>query len=51
MDGRARVLDAGEEFERALDALAARYAPYEEHRPAGPVIALDVERLAGWAAA
>jgi PPOX class probable F420-dependent enzyme len=52
-DGRARVLEdaAAPEAARALDALAARYGQYREHRPAGPVVALDVERLTGWEAA
>lgn len=51
-DGRVRVLDdvAGPEAARALDLLAERYAQYREHRPAGPVLALDVERLSGWEA-
>ncbi len=52
-DGRARVLDdvAAPEAARALDLLARRYPQYRAHRPAGPVVALDVERLTGWAAA
>jgi PPOX class probable F420-dependent enzyme len=51
-DGRARVLDDVREGEaaRALDLLAERYAPYRARRPLGPVIALDVERITGWAA-
>ena len=51
-DGRARVLDdmGGAEAGRALELLAERYAHYRERRPAGPVIALDVERITGWAA-
>jgi PPOX class probable F420-dependent enzyme len=51
-DGRARVLEdvTARETARALDLLAERYAQYREHRPAGPVIALDVERLTGWTA-
>ena len=51
-DGRARVLeDVGDpEAARALDLLAERYAQYRARRPAGPVIALDVERITGWAA-
>jgi PPOX class probable F420-dependent enzyme len=49
-DGRARVLDdmRDDEATRALDLLAERYAQYRERRPAGPVIALDVERITGW---
>lgn len=34
----------------ALDALVARYAPYRERRPAGPLMRLDVERFACWRA-
>jgi len=51
-DGRARVLgDAGApEAAHALDLLAGRYAQYRERRPAGPVVALDVERLTSWSA-
>ena len=51
-DGRARVLEdvAAPEAARALDLLTERYAQYSERRPAGPVLALDVERLTGWAA-
>ncbi len=51
-DGRARVLsDTGTpEAADALDLLAHRYAQYRARRPAGPVVALDVERITGWAA-
>ena len=51
-DGSGRVLeDAGApEAARALDLLAARYAQYRERRPGGPVVALDIERIAGWSA-
>jgi PPOX class probable F420-dependent enzyme len=52
-DGQARVLDdaGAPEAARALDLLAGRYAQYRERRPAGPVVALDVERLTSWSAA
>lgn len=51
-EGRARILrdPHGAEAQRAIGLLAARYAQYRAQRPAGPVIALDVERLTGWAA-
>jgi PPOX class probable F420-dependent enzyme len=50
-DGRARVIEAGSaEGARALDLLAERYQQYRERRPAGPVVALDVDRIGGWAA-
>ena len=49
-DGRGRVLEdvRAPEAAHALDLLAARYAQYRERRPAGPVVALDIERLRGW---
>lgn len=49
-DGAARVID-GDEAEAALDRLAARYPPYGERRPGGPVIAVAVTRWSGWLAA
>jgi PPOX class probable F420-dependent enzyme len=52
-EGRARILEdmAAPEAARALGLLAARYPQYRAQRPAGPVIALDVDRLVGWEAA
>ncbi|QEC49297.1 TIGR03668 family PPOX class F420-dependent oxidoreductase [Baekduia soli] len=51
-DGEARVLDAAApEGELAVGLLAGRYAPYREVPPAGPVLAVDVRRWSGWAAA
>lgn len=54
VDGRARVVepddaDGRDEYETALDALAAEYGQYEEARPAGALVVVDVERLTGWA--
>jgi PPOX class probable F420-dependent enzyme len=48
VDGAARVLDAGEERERALDALAAKYAQYVEARPPGAVLAIDAATWRAW---
>lgn len=48
-DGRARILEDG--FDDVLDLLAAKYPQYSERRPLGPVIALEVERVASWSAA
>jgi PPOX class probable F420-dependent enzyme len=51
-DGRARTFEIGEpEAEAALAALAARYPRYRELPPGGPLVAIDVERWSGWAAA
>ena len=49
-DGRVRVLDAGNERDRAVDALAEKYEQYRAVRPPGAVLALDVESWRGWAA-
>jgi PPOX class probable F420-dependent enzyme len=49
--GRAREVTSVEERERALVALAAKYPPYAAHPPSGPVIAIRVDRLTGWAGA
>jgi len=48
-DGAARILDAAvPEAQGALAALAARYEPYRAQPPAGPLLAIDVERWSGW---
>jgi PPOX class probable F420-dependent enzyme len=48
-DGTARVLGLDEsEASSAVQLLARRYP---QQRPAGPVLAIDVERWSGWAAA
>ena len=50
-DGTGRVVAADEpEGRAALARLAERYPQYREQRPAGPVLAVDVERWSGWAA-
>jgi len=47
--GRARVLDDGDERERALDLLARKYAQYRTDPPDGPVLAVDVTEVRTWA--
>lgn len=50
-DGRARVLDPVESgAARARELLAERYEPYRDEPPAGPVLAVAVERWSGWRA-
>jgi PPOX class probable F420-dependent enzyme len=46
-DGRARVLEAAPD---AVALLVARYSQYRDSPPSGPVLAVDVERWAGWSA-
>jgi PPOX class probable F420-dependent enzyme len=53
-DGRARVLEPGEEETTraaALRALIARYDQYRERPPHGAVIVIAVARWSGWSAA
>lgn len=47
--GSVSILDVSDAAE-ALSALAARYAPYRERPPAGPVIALSPDRVLWWRA-
>jgi PPOX class probable F420-dependent enzyme len=48
--GRARVLDDGEERERALRLLAEKYPQYRDEPPDGPVLAVDVVEVREWSA-
>jgi PPOX class probable F420-dependent enzyme len=50
VDGTARIVTDSTEAERAADLLAARYAQYRSARPGGPVVAVHIEQLTGWAA-
>ena len=50
VDGTARVITDSAEAERATDLLATRYAQYRIARPGGPVVAIHIDRLTGWAA-
>jgi PPOX class probable F420-dependent enzyme len=50
LDATASVHDAGELHTRAVDALAARYAPYRAEPPDGPVVVLTPDRWTGWSA-
>jgi len=50
-DGVGRVLGVADDESRlGIDALARRYPQYREHRPGGPVLAIDVRRWSGWSA-
>ena len=44
--GTARIVDDP----RAMELLAAKYAQYAEHPPAGPVIAVAIEERSEWTA-
>ena len=48
LDGTGRVIEAGDERDRALALLAAKYRQYREVTPPGPVVALDIARWRTW---
>ena len=50
VDGTARIVEAGPEFDNAISLLTARYEQYRSNRPAGPVVAIKAERMTGWTA-
>ncbi|WP_328855164.1 TIGR03668 family PPOX class F420-dependent oxidoreductase [Microbispora hainanensis] len=47
-DGHARVVEGGDERERAVAWLVRKYAQYRDRPPAGPAILVRVERWSGW---
>jgi PPOX class probable F420-dependent enzyme len=50
-DGAGRVLDVTDaEGREAIALLTARHAQYRQRPPAGPVLAIDVERWSSWSA-
>ncbi len=46
--GRARVLDDGDERQRALALLQEKYPQYRTEPPDGPVLAVDVTEVREW---
>jgi PPOX class probable F420-dependent enzyme len=46
--GRARVLDTGEEAERALRLLVDKYGQYRREPPGPPVLAVDILEWRSW---
>jgi PPOX class probable F420-dependent enzyme len=48
VDGPARVLEHGPEFEAGVEGLVEKYEQYRAQRPAGPVIAISPERWRSW---
>jgi PPOX class probable F420-dependent enzyme len=51
LDGTARIVKERGEVDRALNLVARRYEQYRTTRPAGPVVAVTIERMTGWSAA
>jgi PPOX class probable F420-dependent enzyme len=50
VDGFARILSEGAEFDKAITMLALRYPQYQSAHPPGPVVAIDIDRVTGWSA-
>jgi PPOX class probable F420-dependent enzyme len=50
ISGHGRVIDAGLAREDAIDLLASKYPQYREHRPAWPVLAIEITQISGWQA-
>jgi PPOX class probable F420-dependent enzyme len=48
VDGFARVFTVGEEYDRAIAALTAKYQQYERSPPEGAVVAINSERWRAW---
>ena len=48
IDGKARVIDSGPEFDKALRLLAVKYEQYLRSPPPGPVVAIDVTGWRAW---
>jgi PPOX class probable F420-dependent enzyme len=47
-DGSATVVDDPAAMTTPIDLLVAKYPQYQESRPSGPVIAIEVTRWTGW---
>ena len=48
-DGTARVVTDDAQANRAIDLLVKRYPQYRESRPGGPVVAISIQSITGWA--
>ena len=50
VDGNARIVLDGADFDAAIALLTERYPQYRSARPVGPAVAIAIERMTGWAA-
>lgn len=48
VDGTAAIHERGDAFNRALEALRARYPQYEQTALEGPVVRITIERATVW---
>ena len=50
VDGTGRIIDDQAEARRAIGLLVDRYPQYRHARPAGPAVAISIDRISGWSA-
>src|ERR1700726_1672157 len=50
VDGFARIVNEGAEFDMAIAMLIKRSPQYQSASPPGPAVAIDIERVTGWSA-
>ena len=48
IDGSARVIDSGTEFDHAIRLLTGKYEQYRHTAPPGPVVAIDITGWRAW---
>lgn len=48
VDGRATIVEAGPDRERAISSLRDKYPHYREDPPQGPAIVVTLERWSSW---
>ena len=51
LEGQARLVEGGPEWERAVSLLVAKYPQYQAAPPTGTVIAVEIERRLAWSPA
>lgn len=51
IDGAARIIEDVDEADRAIDLLVSRYPQYRLARPAGPAVAISMDRISEWSGA
>ncbi len=50
IDGHARVLREGPDFNEAIALLTERYSQYRSATPGGPAVKITIDRMSGWSA-
>lgn len=48
VDGSAHLVQDRTVADHVVDLLVEKYPQYGEHRPAGPVVAIAIDRMSGW---